>query len=240
MISLRIAKIALKIAEQVEYDYRYDPEHKNKPEDGQNWRETEKGWTTYDIHNRKFNENDEIDKETTIRIKDVESNEEFSNIISKAREAVDARGRWRVDAKSPEDYEGTKKFVSKHGGCVAVTPDSDIVSVCNPTKNERGHMLLKLAVANGGRKLDAFGKRLYDFYTRNGFEPVSCTDFNKEYAPDGWDENLDDEEPIVFYVYSGKPYTDKSFNEFVDSVEHKDYDVAYAERDDILKQRKGE
>lgn len=240
MIGLRIANIAKKIAEDIENKYIYDPDHENKPQDGGDWHETPKGWSTYDVENRKFNDDEEINKETTIRIRNVDSDEEFSTIISKARETVDARNRWRVDAKSPEDYKGTKKFVSKHGGCVAVTPDSDIVSVCCPTKKERGHMLLKLAVANGGKKLDAFGPRLYDFYTRNGFEPVSCTDFDEQYAPDGWEKGVDKKEPIVFYVHTGKPYTEKTFDEFVSSVEHKDYDVAYAERDNILKQRKGE
>lgn len=238
MISLRIARIIRNIVS--DYDYRYDPDHKNKPQDGQNWIQTDKGWSTFDMHGRQFGEHDDIDRKTTIRIKNVESNQEFSEAISKARSQSDERLRWRVDAKTPDEYEGSKKFVSKNGSCVAVAPDGDIVSVCCPTKKETGHMLLKFAVANGGKKLDAFGKKLFDFYTRNGFEPVSCTDFNKEYAPDGWQEGVDDEEPIIFYVYTGKPYEEKTFDEFVDSVEHKDYDEAYNERDNILKQRKGE
>lgn len=81
---------------------------------------------------------------------------------------------------------------------------------------------------------------MFNFYTKNDFEPVSCTDFDKEYAPDGWQDGVDDEEPILFYVYTGKPYTEKTFEEFVQSVEHKDYETAYAERDNIIKQSEGE
>ena len=239
MSVLRIAKIISRIVAD-HSDYKYDPDHKNKPQDGQNWHQTPKGWTTFDVDGRQFKEDDEIDRKTTIRIREVESNQEFSEAIANARNSIDERGRWRVDAKSPEEYDGSKKFVSKHGGCVAITQDSDIVSVCSPSAKETGHMLLKVAIANGGKKLDAFGKKLFDFYTRNGFEPVSCTDFNEEYAPDGWKKGVDNPEPILFYVHTGKPYTEKTFDEFVSSVEHKDYDVAYAERDNILKQREGE
>ena len=240
MVSLRIAKIIKKIVAEEDYNWVSKEDYPNKPTTGGPWYETPKGWTTFDINNRKYKDDEEIDKHTTIRIKDAESNEEFSQTIANARNTTPERDRWRVDAKSPEDYEGSKKFISQHGACVAVTPDSDIVSVCCPTKKETGHMLLKLAVANGGKKLDAFGPKLYNFYTRNGFEPVSCTDFDEQYAPDGWKKGVDKKEPIVFYLYTGKPYTEKTFDEFVNSVEHKDYDVAYAERDNILKQRKGE
>lgn len=88
MIGLRIANIAKKIAEDIENKYVYDPDHENKPQDGGNWHETPQGWSTYDVENRKFNDDEEINKETTIRIRNVDSDEEFSTIISKARERL--------------------------------------------------------------------------------------------------------------------------------------------------------
>ena len=45
----RVQKIANKILADVvgeEYEYIYDPEHKNRPDDGRNWVETEEGWST--------------------------------------------------------------------------------------------------------------------------------------------------------------------------------------------------
>ena len=59
------------------------------------------------------------------------------------------------------------------------------------------------AVKNGGIKLDSFSGN-HNFYTRNGFHPVSYCEFNKEYAPVGWDEKRDELEDVVFYVYTGE------------------------------------
>ena len=44
-----IRDIILKIAKKIVSDYKYihDPEHKNRPKDGQKWYETEKGWSNY-------------------------------------------------------------------------------------------------------------------------------------------------------------------------------------------------
>lgn len=92
-----------------------------------------------------------------------------------------------MSSPSAEEFEqehpGAVMHVTQGGSTVAVTPDGDIVGVCKkPDDNVSGSDLLKMAVANGGKKLDAFSKLFY-FYTKNGFEPVSWTPFDKEYAP---------------------------------------------------------
>lgn len=96
--------------------------------------------------------------------------------------------------------------------------DGDIVSVCkNMNSTDRGSDLLKRAIENDGDRLDAFGPGLYSFYTKNGFEPVSWTPFNEEYAPHDWDSSRDAKEPVVFYRYTGKK-TEMSFNDFIRNI----------------------
>lgn len=136
------------------------------------------------------------------------SHEKFNEAISAARESRPAADKWRVDVHSAEDYrkKGCKCFVSEGGSTVAVTSDGDIISVCkaaNETTRGVGAKLLEQAVENGGTKLDSFAGN-HKFYTANGFEPVSWTPFNEEYAPPGWAESGSSPEPVVFYKYVGK------------------------------------
>ena len=109
--------------------------------------------------------------------------------------------------------------------------DGDIVGVCKkPDDNVSGSDLLKMAVANGGKKLDAFSK-LWRFYTNNGFEPVSWTPFNKEYAPADWKEEYG-EEPVIFYKYTGKHTAYKNSDEFLNAIKpNADYGEAMSIRD---------
>ena len=116
-----------------------------------------------------------------------EDSKTFHNAITRAKESNSLETRWRVDIHSEEDYRNDKLFLSKGGSCVAVEPNGNIISVCkNQNDTVMGKDLLKHAVKNGGDRLDAFGERLFAFYTKNGFEPVSWTPFNIEYAPDDW------------------------------------------------------
>lgn len=131
----------------------------------------------------------------------------FASAVGKARESCAEDKRWRVTAHTQEelenDYPGAKLHVTKGGSTVAVTKDGDIISVCGAKGDKlRGSDLMQIAVENGGKKLDSFSGN-HDFYTRNGFEPVSWTPFNETYAPDGWRKGVDKPEPVVFYKYKG-------------------------------------
>lgn len=64
--------------------------------------------------------------------------------------------------------------------------------------------------------MDAFGEKLYMFYTKYGFEPVSWTPFNEEYAPEGWKPEYG-AEPVIFYKHTGKQ-TKMSYEEFLSNV----------------------
>ena len=148
---------------------------------------------------------------------------------------------WRVDTDSHDgkDYVGAKVYVSEGGSTFAVTKDGDIISVCkNMSDKEKGHELLEKAVKAGGKKLDSFDGN-FEFYLRNGFEPVSWTAFNENYAPKGWVKGRVKPEPVVFFKYTGKKYSKQSKDfweikeaQFYKKVKmSKDYDTAMSIRD---------
>lgn len=138
-----------------------------------------------------------------------------------AKDNMDEEARWLVSSGySVEDYNQPGMELYHSGGSVYALHDhgkgKDIIFVCAAKNGAKGYEILDNAVANGGDRLDAFGGFLYDFYTRNGFEPVSRTPFNAEYAPEDWKnakaKGLDVvEEPVIFYKYTGKTpkYTPK-------------------------------
>lgn len=155
----------------------------------------------------------------------------FKHAITDAKQTIELKDRWRVDIH--DDYSNIKKLVVGEGGStVAVEDSGNIVSVCSSKGGVRGHELLKQAVALGGDRLDAFGKNLFRFYTRNGFEPVSWTPFNAEYAPDEWKEAKKQgfevgEEPVIFYKYTGKPST-VTYEEFLKTTKPFEGDDGYS------------
>lgn len=149
---------------------------------------------------------------------------------------------WRVDSSyTDDDYADMDCYTTEGGSAVAVH-NGDIVSVChNPGDSSRGSHLLKFAVEHGGKKLDAFGK-LYGFYIKNGFEPVSWCEFDEEYAPPDWVKGRDRPEPVIFFRYTGRPYNE-IVSDFGDSHEaftrrvkaSPDYGAAQEERDKTLR-----
>ena len=175
-----------------------------------------------------------------------ENSEQFNQSITDARESRSKEDKWRVDVHSAQEYDekGCKMWKSNGGSTVAVTSEGDIISVCKHSNDTetKGRQLLEKAVQMGGIKLDSFAGN-HDFYTRCGFEPVAWTPFNVEYAPDGWRESGQPEEPVVFYKYVGKgnvKYTD--FERFKADVKphtgENGYDDAYRYRDSQLKKKK--
>ena len=162
--------------------------------------------------------------------------EEFRDTFHAAKNTIAKGSEWRVDSTHGiRDYKNDRLIVFNGGSTVAVTPKGDIISVCkNANGAERGSDLLKVAVENGGDRLDAFGNNLYSFYTKNGFEPVSWTPFNEEYAPDDWVKGRDEPEPVIFYRYTGN-HTDLSYDDFLLSHDaFKEYDDAMKYRDNLI------
>lgn len=104
-----------------------------------------------------------------------------------------------------QDYQGMKLFLAEDGQSgVAVKPDGDIVSVFST--GGAGRAVMELAVAAGGRKLDAFDTILPEFYAPHGFKAVARTKWNDDFAPDEWNKETFSEfnngQPdVVFMVY---------------------------------------
>ena len=191
--------------------------------------------------------NAEKNAETKSEFLNKSDEKKFINMLEKAKADCDENKRWRVDIHTAEEYKekGAKLFTSKGGSTVAVTKDGDIISVCKGSKeSEHGaaSKLLEKAVKEGGTKLDSYSGN-HEFYTKNGFEPVSWTPFSVKYAPDGWKLGRDSKEPVVFYKYVGVgnvKYTGKSgLHKFLsDTKPHtgdSGYDNAQAERDSKIK-----
>lgn len=167
----------------------------------------------------------------------VESETDFKQSLTKARDSNKPEDKWRVDEGANTDYNNAKMYTTNGGSTYALQPDGNIVSVCKMQgSDERGSDILQHAINNGGTKLDAFGKRLFGFYTGNGFEPVSWTKFNEEYAPNGWLKGRDEPEPILFYKYVGKgKTTGVKYDDFIKNNKPLEYEEAERYRDNDMK-----
>jgi len=162
----------------------------------------------------------------------------------KAVQDVQPDKSWRVDGTySVEDYAKMQCFTTKGGSAVAVH-DGDIVSVCKHPgdRGVTGSQLLEFARMKGGNKLDAFGG-LYEFYTKNGFEPTSYCEFAdiEGIRPPDWDRTRDQKEPVVFFKYTGRSREEiwkahgKNCDEYVASHKpEEDYSKAKKIRDDSM------
>ena len=182
-------------------------------------------------------------KYANIKGDEVKDQSEFAKSVVDAKGTLDPAIAWRVTAHTPEEYKelGAKMYTIGKS-TVAVTKDGDIISVCKSidgSGNGGGKELLALAVNNGGTKLDAFAG-IHGFYCSQGFQPVSWTGFDKNYAPEGW-KGHGAEEPVIFYKYVGKGNVnpaDFSENAFTTRVKASvDYDTAKEIRDKSMKKK---
>lgn len=146
---------------------------------------------------------------------------------------------WRVTVHSQqeleEEYPGAKLHITDGGSTVAVTKDGDIISVCgNPGDKLRDKDLLKLAVENGGKKLDSYSGN-HGFYVKCGFEAVSWCEFDEQYAPPGWVKSRDKPEPVIFYKYTGQSNQSRNEQDIFNSIPASaDYDAAQAARNQSI------
>ena len=176
----------------------------------------------------------------------------FSSALDKARNA-DARNGWAVTPQSADSLaeRGVKLLMKADGATgLGVAPDGDIIGVFkNPNNNVRGALrtLIPSAIANGGTKLDCYGKVLVGQYAKYGFIPVARTKFVAEFANEGW--TPDKGEPDIYFMMhngdSAEVTLRKSINgeyetytqEYLDSLPLMDYEDAEKYRAGLLKQR---
>lgn len=192
-----------------------------------------------------------------------QNREEFIASVKAAKASQNPRKAWRVDVheKYKDDdgnlqddltYNDCKNYATPGGSTVSVKQDGDIISVCKSAEDKKkvnAKALMEHAIANGGNKLDSFSGN-FGFYRVCGFEPVSWTPFNKKYAPEGWQEGVDEEEPVIFFAYTGKKAMYESPDEAKAELEKfkaehpacegdDGYDRAMKIRDDFIANKKG-
>jgi hypothetical protein len=133
----------------------------------------------------------------------------FRDLIGEAKAALGAIG---AQVTVYDDYTDKRLFLFDDGASGFALDGDDIISVFSiPGKAPKGaaQRVLEVAVAEGGRRLDAFGTFLPALYARGGFRAVARLGFSREYAPPGWDYEFFAEkfpetagEPdVVFMVY---------------------------------------
>lgn len=188
-----------------------------------------------------------------VRMKKVTS-KEFSVAVSKAKNSHSTLDKWRITASDAGHYDETESecYVSQNGDTVAVTSKGDIISVCTnlPSIKGRGSKLMQFAIEHGGDRLDSYAGN-HRFYTKCGFEPVSWTPFNAQFA-DGWEESGCEPEHVIFYRYVGEGNVNPRYcgefgllNFYEDTKNtarftgENGYEQAENYRDSVIKRKKG-
>lgn len=111
----------------------------------------------------------------------------FKELITDAKSALGPVG---AQVFVYDDYAGKRLFLFDDGASGFALSGDDIVSVFSiPGRGPRGAAarVLEVAVAEGGRRLDAFDTFLPAVYAKSGFKAVAAVPFSREYAPEGWD-----------------------------------------------------
>ena len=107
-------------------------------------------------------------------------------------------------------YSDMRLFTVADGTAGFALKGNDIVSVFNTPGNGLKNVsngFLRLAIEQGGRKLDAFDTVLPYFYANNGFKPITRLVWDEKQAPDNWDKGLfskynNGEPDVVFMAYN--------------------------------------
>lgn len=172
--------------------------------------------------------------------------ERFIDSIEAAKASM-AQGAC-VDVPSKINARKYKLFLGEDGMAgVAVKPDGDITAVFkNNNSKAKGAVndLIITARANGGTKMDCYGKFLVNSYEKCGYVPVARVPFNPAYVDDQFllDNPMDvyvmmkntDDLATVIAKNGAKAYP-LSTQEMLDNLlTFEDYDEALAYRDKLL------
>jgi len=189
------------------------------------------------------------DLSTTGELRLTEDRLEYSHLLDEARDSDKVHG-WAVTPKTADELVDCRIFLSEDGGVgFAVAPDGDIEAVF---RNQRRHprkgamkIALLQAIAEGGTKLDCYGRELVNVYANSGFIPVARVAFDPEFANPGWtpDKGMPDiyvmmatdtDPDVVIQKQGSYPYWSDAELAALPLME---YDEAMAYRDNLLAQR---
>jgi len=150
----------------------------------------------------------------------------FINAIESAKESNKSGAS--VYTYSPAEYKDMRLFLTPDGGAGFALKGDDIVSVFN--NRNSGHKniansMLQLAIAQGGRKLDAFDTALPHIYSRNKFVVSSRLPWDESQKPDEWDyknfRKYQNGRPDVVFMHYDPSYEklyDESEGEYADDL----------------------
>lgn len=110
------------------------------------------------------------------------------------------------------EYATMRLFTNDDGTAGVALKGDEIVSVfVLPTSKDKGsgQSLIAQAVAQGGKRLDAYDTVLPKIYAKEGFVPVARVPWTDSYAPDDWDKSVyakynNGEPAVVFMAYDEK------------------------------------
>ena len=155
---------------------------------------------------------------------------EFIKALRKAKKGYKGELCWRVS-----EERHAREWVTDGGSTFAVDKDGNICGICrNKEDTITGKELVKMAIKCGGIKMQAFGRDLFEFYTRLGFEPVTWCLFRERDAPKGWKKKYG-AEPMIFYAYTKKKREYKSMDDFIAQTwPEKNSKEAYQLRDSYI------
>jgi hypothetical protein len=138
---------------------------------------------------------------------DAEAAPTFQKLIQESKDNNDFGAA--VTVYPVEAYEDMRLFLTKDGKAGFALKGNDIVSVFSQAPYVGGvNGIIRLAVQEGGRKLDAFDTVLPDLYFNNGFQVISRIKWNDspDIVPSGWNKetfkDFNNGEPdVVFMAY---------------------------------------
>ncbi len=119
------------------------------------------------------------------------SAEKFRNAMLEAKK-IKGKSFASVDIKPVEDYKDMRLFLTKDGKtgfAINSNNGDDIVSVFNGGKKGLGDATMDVAVAAGGKKLDAYDTFLPEIYSRHGFKPTERLTWDDKYMPSDWSKS---------------------------------------------------
>ena len=132
--------------------------------------------------------------------------EQTASFITAFRASNEANGKLaaQVYEYTPEEYKQMRLHIAENGKSgFAIKEDGDIVSVFSSEKHG-SYAAMKLAIENGGYKLDCFDTFLPRYYKKFGFKEVRREKWNEKYKPKNWDKEFfkqyNNGEPDVIYM----------------------------------------
>lgn len=177
------------------------------------------------------------------------NSDRFDTAIKSMKKADKTGAAACVDIHPLNELDDFKMFLSWDGMAgVAVKPDGDITAVfknCNSSTKGAVNDLIITARANGGEKMDCYGRFLVNSYERCGYVPVARVPFNAEYVSDKFlldnpmdvyvmMKNTDDIKTVI--KKNGEKLYNVSTQEKLDNLRtFEDYDEALRYRDELLK-----